>query len=184
MPGTRRRRRQCGARHDVGRLEHPQGLGGEEKPGVVVEHVQDLDLGGVCELPVGDVRLPPLVGLIGLETDERALRPLLGLRGDEAPTRQDPPDRPGSGGAAVASGEVSGDGVSPGVQTLVGELVAERDDLVLDPLGGAPRTSSRPARPRVEPSLALGIKSTAELVDPSPRPGSRGPPRPSSAPAP
>jgi len=52
---------------------------------VIVDHVQDLDIGVVRELPVGDVGLPSFVRQIGLESDERGSRSFLGLGGDEAP---------------------------------------------------------------------------------------------------
>ena len=42
---------------------------GEQQPGVVVEPVQDLHIGAVGESPVGEVRLPGLVGLIGLQAE-------------------------------------------------------------------------------------------------------------------
>jgi len=38
------------ARHHIGRLEHRPGVGGDQEPGVVVDHVQDLDLGAVGTL--------------------------------------------------------------------------------------------------------------------------------------
>jgi hypothetical protein len=34
---------------------------------VVVEQVEDLDLGGIGEVPVGDVGLPEFIGLLGAE---------------------------------------------------------------------------------------------------------------------
>ncbi len=78
----------CGfveARDDVGSLEDRQSLRSDEQTGVVVDHVEDLDLGPGGEAPVGDVGLPPLVGLVGLEPHERAARTFLRL-GDDEPT--------------------------------------------------------------------------------------------------
>jgi len=46
------------AGHDVGGLEHHQGIGARQEPGVIVDRVQDLDVGACGELPVGDVFLP------------------------------------------------------------------------------------------------------------------------------
>ena len=44
-------------------------VGGHQQPGVVVDDVEDLRLGSIPKLPVSDVGLPPLVGLISLKTD-------------------------------------------------------------------------------------------------------------------
>jgi hypothetical protein len=46
---------------------------------VVIEEVEDLDVGAVGQRPVGRVGLPALVGQLGLEATPRALRSLLGL---------------------------------------------------------------------------------------------------------
>ena len=45
------------------------GGAGQQVAGVVVEPVQDLDVGAIGEAPVGEVRLPGLVGLGGFEPD-------------------------------------------------------------------------------------------------------------------
>jgi hypothetical protein len=45
---------------------------------VVVDEVQDLDLGAVGQMPLGGVRLPAFVGQAGLEADEGGARPLCG----------------------------------------------------------------------------------------------------------
>ena len=39
---------------------------------MVIEDVEDLDVGAAGELPMGDVELPALVGLLGLEADVAA----------------------------------------------------------------------------------------------------------------
>ena len=44
---------------------------GQQQPGVVVEPVEDLDVGAVGEAPVGEVGLPELVRLVRLEADYR-----------------------------------------------------------------------------------------------------------------
>ncbi len=49
---------------DVAGLEHPQGVGGDAKPGVVIEEVENLHVGALGELLVGDIKLPALVGLL------------------------------------------------------------------------------------------------------------------------
>jgi hypothetical protein len=56
--------------NDIGRLEHRPRPAGHEQSRVIVDHVQDLDVTPVGELPVGDVSLPALVRHLGLESDE------------------------------------------------------------------------------------------------------------------
>lgn len=84
---------------------------GDQEPGVVVDDVEDLDVAAPRELPVGDVGLPPLVRLVGLEADERAFGTFLGLGGDEAPPGEDPPDCRWRGGVPVPPPEVESDRV-------------------------------------------------------------------------
>ena len=50
---------------------------------MVIKPVDDLHTGAVGELPVGEVRLPALVGLVGLESPIGAFGPLLRFRGDQ-----------------------------------------------------------------------------------------------------
>ena len=61
--------------------------------GVVIEMVEDLDVGAVGEGPVGGVELPAFVGLVGFEADVGALGPLVRLGGDEPAAGEHPPDR-------------------------------------------------------------------------------------------
>jgi hypothetical protein len=124
---------------------------------VVIDRVQDLDVGAVGERPVGGVGLPPLVRHRGLEPHERAPWTLLGLWGDEAPAAEDPPDRRGSRGVAVAPLEVHRDRVGAGIETLLRQVLAELHDLVLDRLGDPVRARPRAPRPRLEPGLTLGL---------------------------
>jgi hypothetical protein len=51
---------------------------------VVVHDVEDLDVGAVGQLPVGDVEVPAFVGLLGDEADIAAFGAFVRLRGDEA----------------------------------------------------------------------------------------------------
>src|SRR5690606_715327 len=64
----------------------------EQVTAVIVEPTEDLHAAAVPELPVGEVRLPALVGLRRLEADEGAPRPLPGLRRDEVRGVQDAAD--------------------------------------------------------------------------------------------
>ena len=87
---------------------------------MVIDHVQDLDLGPIGELPMGDVGLPHLVGHLGLEPYERAPWSLLGLGCDEAPAAEDSPDRGDRRGGAVAPLQVEADGVGARVESFLG----------------------------------------------------------------
>ena len=79
----------------------------------------------------------------------------LGLRGYKAPARQDPPDRRDrrDRSLAVTPGEVVGERVGSGIQTLVRELLAQGNDLVFEHPQGAVRTPPWPAGPRLEAGL-------------------------------
>jgi hypothetical protein len=46
----------------IGGLGGDKGPGGDEEAGVVIDDVEDLDLGAIGEGPVGGVGLPALVG--------------------------------------------------------------------------------------------------------------------------
>ena len=78
---------------DVAGLEHPEGVAAYAQPRVVVDDVEDLDVGAVGEWPMGDIQLPAFVGLLGLEADVAALGTFVRLGGDEASNGQNPPDR-------------------------------------------------------------------------------------------
>ena len=156
------------ARDDIGRLEDHERIRGDHQPGVVVEDVQDLDLSSVGKAHVGDVSLPAFVRHVGFEPHERAARSLLGLRGDEPPAHQDPPDRRDRGHLCltVATGQVDPDRVRPCIEPEVTQLLAQLDDLVFECLSGAKGTSPRSARARLEPAIPFGIEAPADLVDP------------------
>jgi hypothetical protein len=69
---------------DYGLASDPStGEAGEQVAGVVVELADDLYTGAVGELPMGEVRLPALVGLVGFESPIRAFRSLLRFRADQ-----------------------------------------------------------------------------------------------------
>ncbi len=133
---------------------------------MVIEHVQDLDLRSTPEAPVRDVGLPAFVRHLGREPDERAARALLRLGRDEAAPGEHPPDRRDRRCRSLATAQVVGDRVGTGIQALIGELLAERDDLVLEGLGRPVRDRLRSAGAGLEPCLPLGIEASADLVDP------------------
>lgn len=119
--------------HDVEGLGHPPGHRRHAQPGVVVDDVQDLDLGAGGQPHVGHVHLPALVGQLGAEADVGALRALVGLGGDEAPGLEYPPDRGDGGNDSPAQpGEVHPDRLSPGVIAGLDQLLAHTDDVVLE----------------------------------------------------
>ena len=140
---------------DVGGLEDQAGGRGGEQPGVVVDDVEDLGASAAGELPVGDVQLPSLVGLVGLEPDVAGLGPLAGLRGDESPPGQHPPDCRHRRGAAVQPRQVHRDRGCAGVQALLAQRLAQRDDLVFQFPAHPARAGPGPPGPRLERRLAL-----------------------------
>jgi hypothetical protein len=99
---------------------------------VVVEAVEDLDTTAISELPVRAVGLPEFVGEVGLEADERRLRPFARLRGDQPMASEDAPDRRHRGRGAEFEAEVVGDGVRAAVVAGGSEVMAEVDDRCLD----------------------------------------------------
>jgi hypothetical protein len=97
--------------------------------GVVVEPGQDLAVGswaaiGPGEPVVGEVGLPALVGLVGLESDVGGLGLLLRLRSHQAGLGQIAGHRGAGDGEVVVVFEVPPDGVGAGVQAGRGELCA------------------------------------------------------------
>jgi hypothetical protein len=138
----------------IGGLGGQSGIGGDQQPGVVINEVEDVDLGAVHQAPVGEVGLPALVGQVGFEADRGALGSLVGLWGDKAPLGQDAPDRGGRGRAAMPLGKVERDRVRASVQALVGQGLTELDDLIGERLGvrwglvwGRRDRGARPASP-------------------------------------
>ena len=125
---------------------------------------------------MGRVGLPPLVGLLGGEPVPRRAGSLLRLGGDEAPTGQDPPDRGHRRnrrlgccrGARGAPDQVGADGVRAGVQSLPGQLLAHRDDLILHLRCGRGGAAVRTSRPRLKRRLALDPVARDELMHPIP----------------
>jgi len=128
---------ECGD-HDRGG-DPPVGVDVEGVAGAVVEPSDDLDLRagsavGVGEPVVGEVGLPGLVRHRGFEADVGGLRSLLRL-GDHEPGRgQVTADARSRYSVSVVVLEMPGDGLGAGVQTTVGEFLADPHDEV-DELG-------------------------------------------------
>ena len=130
---------------DVGGFEDPSGGAGEAEPRVVIDQVEDLDVGAVREGSVGDVALPAFVGLDGFEADVGALGSLVGLGSDEPAVGEDPPDRRGRRAGAVAALEMERDRGRAGLMAGSCQVLAELDDLVLNRDRGALGRALRPA---------------------------------------
>jgi hypothetical protein len=127
-----------------GRGGEDRGRGaGQAEAGVVVDPVADLGVAAVGQRPVGDVGLPALVGLGGLEPDERALGALVRLRGDETAGGEDPPDRGDRRAGAVPALQMGGDGGGASFVSVPVEVLADGDDLVLERVGDALWASAR-----------------------------------------
>ena len=98
------------------------GGAGQQETGVVVEPVEDLHVGAVGEVPVGEVGLPAFVGLGGFEPVIGALGRLRGCGVISPAVMQDAADRGCRGRPEAFLGEVPGDGDRAGVQAVGGEL--------------------------------------------------------------
>ncbi len=115
------------------------GGAGQQVAGVVVEPVQDLDVGAVGEAPVGEVGLPGLVGLRGFEPEVGRPGSLPWFRDDQAGGVQDASDRGGRRCRQVLLLQVPGQGDRACVQPRGGQL----DSKLHDPLGNLGRHSVR-----------------------------------------
>ena len=104
---------------------------------MVVDDVEDLEEGPVAQGHVGDVGLPALVGQLGREAPPRALGPLVGLGGDEAPGLEHPPDGRDRRHLSLALGQVVVNGHRPRVEAVVGQLLAQGHDRLLVATGDA-----------------------------------------------
>ena len=106
---------------------------------MVIEQVQDFDVGAVGELPMGRVGLPHLIGQLGLEANPGGLRALVWLRLNQAVGLEDPPDGRPRGGSSEAKPEVVGDGLGAGIEANVCKLAPQVDDGLLNLRGGPAR---------------------------------------------
>lgn len=117
--------------HGVGGSGHRQCLAAQANPGVVIDEVDDFHAGSVDKLPMRHVQLPALVGKLGLDALVGTAGPLVGLGNDEAPARKHPPYGGHRRWIRMALRQMPVDGLSPDVQTLAGQLLADPNDLVL-----------------------------------------------------
>jgi hypothetical protein len=155
-------------RHHIDGLEDAQGSRGHTHSGVVVDHVEDLDLFAVGQHDVGNVHLPALVGQIGLEADVRALGALVGLGCDEAPGFEYPPDGGDRGDLAptVRPTQMDLDRLGPGVKASLGQFLSETDDLVLVDVGDFGGRVMGPLRARHQAGVAFGRIAGQQFIEP------------------
>lgn len=125
---------------DVPACHPPVGVDADQEPGVVVDEVEYFGVAAVGQPPVGEVRLPHLVGKGGLEADERGFGALPGLVGDLCCLSEDAVDRGFRRGRVAFLFQVDPDGFRSCVQALRGQVLAEEDDAFADVFGSAVRS--------------------------------------------
>ncbi len=135
---------------------------------MVVEPVQDLDVGPVGEGPVGEVRLPGLVGLVGLKADVGAAGSFRGFRGDQARSGDDAPDGGDRGRGEAFVFEVPGDRDRTGVETLGVEPGSEGENAFTNRWWSGPGAGLRPSAAGLEGLETAVLISGDEGVDPLP----------------
>jgi hypothetical protein len=113
-----------GGQHD-GAGDPVPGGDGQGVPGVVIEPGQDLGAGSVCQRVVGEVRLPALVGQLGLKPQVGRLRPLAWLGGDQPCAGQIAADGRRRHPDAMVMFQVPGDRAGTGVQALPSQVLAQ-----------------------------------------------------------
>jgi hypothetical protein len=121
---------------------------------------------GVGEPVVGEVGLPALVRHRRFEADVGGLRPLLRLRGDQASSDQLPGHRGPGHGDVVVMGQMPADGLRAGVQTLIGQFLAEPNDQVHDRQRRRVRVRPRTPGAGLEDGLALAAVAGEQLIQP------------------
>jgi hypothetical protein len=147
--------------HDIVAGDPPEGGDGKQEAGVVVEPVEDLDLGSVRQAPVGEVGLPQLVWCRGLEADPRTPRALARLGCHEPRRVEDAPDGRGRRDGETLPPQVPGDRDRSGIETAAHELRAQRDDPLADLVRRPAGVVAWPARARLE-GLEAAVPVSAE----------------------
>jgi hypothetical protein len=141
--------------------------------GAVIQPGQDLDVGTGCavqagEAVVGEVGLPAFVGLLGGEADVGGLGSLGRFRHDRPGPDQDPVDRGPRQCRSVMPGQVPADRVRARIQAVLGQLLTQPQHQLDRRRRCRRRRGLRPSRARRQRSLALGLVTGLELVDPGP----------------
>ena len=117
---------------------------------------------------MGDVGLPALVGLVGLEAFPAGAGAFVGLWGDEAAAVQDAPDG-GDARNVVDVGvavQVFGDGGCAGVVAGFGQGFAEPDDRFFDVGVDGVGVGVGPSGAGFEGGCSVGFVAFNQLVDP------------------
>ena len=123
----------CGEGRDHVVAAHPpEHRAPQQVAGVVVEPARDLDLAAVGQSPVGEVRLPDLVGRGRLEPNPGAPWTLVRLGHDEAHGVERPADGRDRRHRQAFPPEVPGDRHRSRVKATGGQLPTEGDDPVAD----------------------------------------------------
>ena len=146
--------------HHVGRGGHRQHHGDRHHPRVVVDEIENLHPGAVSQGPVGHVRLPGLVGQVRLEPLPGLPGPLLGLGDHEPPPGQGPVDGRSTRSGPVALAQVVLDREGPGVEAVLGQLLADHHDLVLERCVELGRTPVGCCRRRDQRLVAAGPEAS------------------------
>ena len=140
----------------------------QEEPGVVVEPGDDERVRAVRDRPVGEVRLPRLVGQRGLEPRVRGPGPLPRLGAHQARLLEDAMDRGVRRRPDALALQPGGDGLRPRVQTGGVQLAPERDDPLPGLLPGPVGDTARAPGTGQETFLALLAVPASQLVRPLP----------------
>ena len=109
---------------DYGAGDARVGVQGEEEPGVVIEPVDDFNVGAISEPPVGEIRLPTLVGLVGFEANVGGFGAFPGFRDDQPGAFQDTTDRGARRRGRGLLEESVSDGLRTCIETISAQLVA------------------------------------------------------------
>ena len=141
------------------------GGAGEQVAGVIIEPVQDLDIGPVRQAPVDEVRLPHLVRLRHLKPRVGGPWALSGLRGDQPDPVQDPPDRGGRRRSETFPLEVPTDRFGASVKSVGGELRSQLDHPLTNRLRRGDRRGLRTAGPRLQGVQAAFSETGQEAVE-------------------
>jgi hypothetical protein len=91
----------------------------------------------------------------------------VGLGSDEAPPAQHPPYRRNGRDRPVTVAQVVVDGLGSGIKSQVRELLAQRDDLVLELHRSAVGNPFGRTRARLDGLVAAGSEPTHHLADPA-----------------
>ncbi len=117
---------------------------------MVIEPVEDLHVAAVGQCPMGEVRLPTLVGLGSGEADVGAFGPFARLRSDQAVVVQDAPNRRGGGHGQALGSQMPLQGDRAGVEAVGDELFAQRDDRTDDLIAGGSRVAGGASRASID----------------------------------